>query len=113
MNFNGLNKLEPKQDNTIYRSSSYDGKEKYKDLYTRVTDRAKELLSGMPNINPRMRERAFALMEDPIFRKKIKDGWDRDTLRGVVDPDPEKQDKLWANGLVQRISELPLLKEIN
>ena len=102
MNFDTLR--QPNMDKNKNPNYGYGGKEKYKDLYERVTEKAIANLK-MLNINSETIERAVALMEDPIFRKKIKDGWDSDTLRGVINSDPEKQDELWAKGLAQRIKE--------
>lgn len=97
----------------FYANLSRSNQEKgFKDLFTRVTDEAKKLLNEMPNVSPEIREQAFALMKNPDFRKRIENGWKQDTLRGIVDSDPEKQDKLWAKGLVFRIKEeLPLFNE--
>lgn len=87
----------------IQRPGGFDGQEQFKGVWERVTEEALRLLDRNPDITPELKNKAQMLIEDPNFQKRVKDGWDNDTLRGIVDKDPEKQDSLWARGLEQRI----------
>ncbi|KKU87066.1 MAG: hypothetical protein UY16_C0040G0004 [Candidatus Gottesmanbacteria bacterium GW2011_GWA2_47_9] len=79
------------------------GGEGMKDLYSRITADAVSVLNGMETLKPEVKRRAIALMQNADFRKKAKEGWDQDTLRGVRDPDHEVQERKWARGLAQRV----------
>ena len=72
-------------------------------LWERVVEEALRLLDENPDLGPRLKAKAQSLINNPNFRKRIKSGWDNDTLRGIVDEDPEEQDHLWARGLAQTI----------
>jgi|GEM_PF-6896826 hypothetical protein len=75
------------------------------DIYTRISNDALLLLNRKQDINPEIKRKAVVLLQSSAFRTRIKNGWDQDTLRGIVKNDPEQQEKLWAQGLAKRLEE--------
>ena len=84
-------------------SPSQNNPEKIKDLWERVAEEALLLLDKTPDFDPQLKAKAQSLIEDPSFKKRIKDDWDKMTLKENVVEDPGEQERLWARGLKQEI----------
>lgn len=80
-----------------------DAEKKPQGLWERISEEAVNLIEGDKSLGPDFLGKAKFLLEDQKFRQERKEIWNQQTINGNADVDPEKQEKLWAAGLVEAV----------
>jgi|GEM_PF-1161142 len=82
-----------------------DAGKKPQSLWERISEEALRLIEEDENLGSDFLNKAKFLLEDLKFRQERKEMWNQQTINGNTDVDLEKQEKLWAVGLVKAVKD--------